>query len=269
MSEAAATTGEVELQSSGSVYRSALVAEKRLGSAGFVIAALLLHAGAVAAGWYLPKLLDHPVSLRKPVIARLVAQGTPRPKGQLPKKERPPPPAAEPAPAPSIASTKPSSLPAPTRSARTSSKSTSHTPSRRELMERALARAGAQSDTSRIRDELPLAEREGLPEGSPQGTAATAEEGDKYFTAVHDAILANYVLPSVISERERLYLKATLVAFIGPDGSLLRHQILKPSGNALFDQALELALQKTKLPAPPAELVRSLRNDGVELNFKP
>jgi colicin import membrane protein len=253
-----------------SVYRSALVAEKRMGIAGFIAAAVALHVVAVAAALLLPKLLQSDVQLRKPVIARLVARGKPRPKNQLPRKETAGGPQALPQPE-SVPAVKPSKLAAPVRTSRpTRAKPPPRKqPTRQELMQRALAMAAGNSDTAAREEERPNAEREGLPEGSAQGTASTAEVGDKYFTEVHDAILQNYVLPSVISERERLYLKATLVAFIGPDGALLRHQVSKPSGNALFDQALELALKKTKLPAPPPELVKSLRDDGVELNFKP
>jgi len=86
---------------------------------------------------------------------------------------------------------------------------------------------------------------------------------------VHDAILENYVVPSVISERERLYLAASVVAFIGADGRILKHEFQKKSGNGFFDQALELAIQKTRLPAPPPDLARSLRDSGVVLNFRP
>lgn len=250
---------------SESVHRSALVADKRVAVSGFAAAAVALHVAVVAAALYLPKLLEGGVKVRKPVIARLVAQGKPRPKGQLPRKEAPPPAAAA-APA-SVPASSTSKVAPPAKS--TPAKRPTRQPTRQELMQRALAMAGATAGSTRSREQAPAAEREGLPEGSPEGSATDPQVGEKYFSEVHEAILANYVLPSVISERERMYLKATLVAFIGPDGSLLRHQILKPSGNALFDQALELAVKKTKLPAPPAELQKNLRDEGVELNFKP
>jgi len=254
-----------------SVHRSALVADNRMPTSGFAIAAVIGHALLIAAALVLPKLLEKPVTLRKPVIARLVAQGKPRPKGALPRKETPPPPAASAPAPPSAPALSPSTAPSKTAKTMPGKAPPRKTqPSRQELMRRALANAaGAVDNSPRPRDELPLSEREGLPEGSPQGTATDPQVGEKYFSEVHEAILANYVLPSVISERERLYLKASLLAFIGADGSLIKHSILKPSGNALFDQALEAALQKTKLPAPPAELQRSLRDEGVELNFKP
>jgi outer membrane biosynthesis protein TonB len=73
----------------------------------------------------------------------------------------------------------------------------------------------------------------------------------------------------VISERERLYLAASVLAYIGGDGSILRHDFQKKSGNDFFDQALELAIRRTKLPPPPPDLARSLRDNGVVLNFRP
>jgi TonB family protein len=253
----------------GSVYRSELVAERSIGTSGFVVAAVALHAAAFLSALYLPKLLGHSVELRKPVIAHLVALGKPRKKGNLPHKEQPPPPAATTAP-PSVPSAKPE--PPSAKSRMTTRKPAPKQPSRQDLMERALAMASGQSDVAaRRQEEKPVepVEREGTAEGSPQGTAATAEIGDKYFSAVHEAILANYIVPSVISERERLFLKATLVARIGGDGALIDYKVVKPSGNDLFDAALELAVKKTKLPPPPPEIAQSLRTDGVELNFKP
>ena len=86
---------------------------------------------------------------------------------------------------------------------------------------------------------------------------------------MHDAILENYAVPSVISERERLFLSATVLAWIGPGGQILKHEFQKKSGNAFFDQALELAIQRARLPPPPSDLARSLRDTGVVLNFRP
>ena len=132
-------------------------------------------------------------------------------------------------------------------------------------MDRALAHAAGHAES----EDKPDPERPGQATGSTQGTAESSEEGDAYFTAVHDAILEHYVVPSVISERERLYLSATVVAFIGKDGQILKHDLQKKSGNTFFDQALERAIQQTRLPPPPADLARSLRDEGIVLNFKP
>jgi len=249
-------------------YRSLLKPDPRSGgtASGFV-AAVVLHALVIGSAVVLPKLFDKPHPLRKPVIAHIVALGKPRDKALLPRKEAPPPPApaAASVPAPSRPEAPSPARPKTTRPAITPPAA----PSRAEMMRRALAGV---SKTSRgaESDEKPDPDREGSPTGSPEGTATTAEEGDKYFTEVHDAIQANYVVPSVISERERMYLNATVVVYVGPDGTIAKNVMTKASGNSFFDQALLLAIQKTgKLPAPPPELRKIARDDGLELNFRP
>jgi len=238
---------------SENIHKSVLALTARTGVSPAIGLAVVLHAAVFGAAFYLPRLFDRPPPLRKPIIAHMVALGRPRDPHLLPRKESAPPAAAA-APASKPATSAAPSVPAAPR----------HVPSRRELMERALARAAGKASA-----EPPDPERAGAPTGSPEGTAQSAEEGDAYFTAVHDAILENYVVPSVISERERLYLSASVLAWIGPGGQILKHEFQKKSGNAFFDQALELAIQRTKLPPPPAEIAKSLRDTGVVLNFKP
>lgn len=224
------------------------------GLPGFALA-IGLHALVFGAAIVLPRWFDHTPPLRKPIIARMVALGKPRDQHLLPRKESSPP-AASSAPSPiSVPSKMPTAPAAPRKKE----------PTRQELMERAIARAAGKAEPK----EEPDPERAGSATGSPEGSAQSAEEGDAYFTAVHDAILEHYVVPSVISERERLYLEARVIAWIGPSGQILKHQFEKKSGNSFFDQALELAIQRTKLPPPPADLAKSLRDTGVVLNFKP
>jgi colicin import membrane protein len=246
-------------------YRSLLRPDPRSrGTGAGFAAAVVLHALVIGSAFFLPQLFDKPHPLRKPVIAHIVALGKPREAQLLPRKPSPPPPAAAEPPsrpeAPAAPAVKtapgPARKPAPQR-----------TLSREELMQRAIA--GATSKRANPAEEKPDPDREGSPTGSPEGTSATAEEGDKYFTEVHDAIQANYVVPSVISERERMYLTATVVVYVAPDGSIVKNVITKPSGNSFFDQALVLAIQRTKLPAPPPELRKLARDDGLELNFRP
>lgn len=240
-----------------SVNKSVLALEPRTPALPGLSLAIAFHAVVFGSALILPRFFDRPPPLRKPIIARLVALGKPRDRHLLPRKDSPPPPAPSSARAPvaPLAPGKAMSQPA-----------QKHAPTRQELMQRALARAMGHAEP---KDAEPDPERAGSATGSPEGTAQSAEEGDAYFTAVHDAILENYVVPSVISERERLYLAASVVAFIGRDGQILKHEFQKKSGNAFFDQALELAIQRTKLPPPPADLAKSLRDGGVVLNFKP
>jgi colicin import membrane protein len=250
------------------LHGSALLAQPRVALTPGVLLAVLLHALVFGGALLAPRYFDRTPTLRKPIIARLVALGKPRDAKLLPRKEAPAPPApaarTSPAPVaplapPSVASKPGLAPPAPPKP---------RAPTRQELMDRALAKATGHAPPTESR-EKPDPDRPGQANGSAAGTAETAEAGERYFTEVHDAILANYVVPSVISERERLYLSATVVAWIKADGSLLRHQLQKASGNHFFDEALEIAIQKTRLPPPPPELARSLRDEGLALNFKP
>ena len=256
------------------LHGSALCATPRVALTPGVLLAVALHV-LVLGGALLAPHFDRAPPLRKPILAKLVALGKPRDAKLLPRKESPPPPAPaapnSPAPvaplAPPAAPSKPGLAPAaPVLPAPQAHKF--RAPTRQELMDRALAKATGHAPPS-ASTEKPDPDRAGQANGSAAGTAETAEAGEKYFTEVHDAILENYVVPSVISERERLYLSATIVAWIKADGSLLKHELQKRSGNHFFDEALEVAVQKTRLPPPPPELARSLRDEGVALNFKP
>ena len=251
-------------------HGSALLATPRVALTPGVLLAVALHVLVLGGALLAPRYFDRPPPLRKPILARLVALGKPRDTKLLPRKESPPPPAppasSSPAPVAPLAPPSPSSKPGPAMKAPALPKP--RAPTRRELMERALAQVTGHAPPTKSR-EKPDPDRAGQADGSVSGTAETAEAGEKYFTEVHDAILANYVVPSVISERERLYLSATMVAWIKADGSLLRHELQIKSGNHFFDEALELAIQRTRLPAPPPELARSLRDEGLALNFKP
>ncbi len=261
-----AEAGPLSTPASTRVYRSALNAEERVGLGSGLVLAIGLHALLIAAALILPRFFDKPVQHRAVIMARLVALGKARDPHLLPRKESPPPAAAAPAPGPVLPPpAKPST--APTRPGPAPSRAAPRAPTRQELMERALARAAGKAVAEP--KQLPDPERAGDESGSSSGTSAVAEAGERYFTEVHDAIAANYAVPSVISERERLYLTATVIAYIGATGALLRHELQKKSGNHFFDEALEQAIKNTRLPPPPPELVKSLRDEGVALNFKP
>ena len=253
-------------------HGSALLAEPRVAVTPGALLAVALHVVVLGGALIAPRYFDRAPPLRKPILARMVALGKPRDAKLLPRKEVPPPPApaahSSPAPVAPLAAPAPSSKPGHAPPAPPKPRA----PTRRELMDRALAQVTGHPPPSHSHSpsrEKPDPDRAGQANGSAAGTAETAEAGERYFTEVHDAILANYVVPSVISERERLYLSATVVAWIKADGSLLRHELQKKSGNHFFDEALELAVKKTRLPPPPPELARSLHDEGLALNFKP
>jgi outer membrane biosynthesis protein TonB len=250
------------------VYRSELDAPERTSARGPVLLAAGLHAALIVSALVVPKLFGGPAPLRKPIIARLVAQGKPRDQKLMPRKEEPPPPpAAAPRSAPDLgAPPAPAARSTPAK-APPAAAPKPRAPSREELMQKALASVSASPD--RERSKAPPEERECDTAGSPDGTAATAEEGDLYFAKVQAEILSHYTIPSIISERERMALKAVIVAWIAPDGKLVRYQFDRRSGNAQFDSALERAIKASRIPAPPPERAKAIRDEGVALEFTP
>jgi outer membrane biosynthesis protein TonB len=253
---------------SESSHKSVLALQPRTSASAGLVLAVIFHVVVLGAAFVLPQMLDKTHALQKPIMVKMMPLGKPRDQKLLPRKESAAPVAASPAPmvAPALTPSPAASKPAP------SLKPEAPAPrplTRQQLMERALASAGKKASSEPRSKEAPDPERNGSEKGSVSGTATSAEEGDEYFSAAHDAIQENYVVPSVINERERMYLTATVLAYIGPQGQILKHEFLKKSGNAVFDQALEFAIQRTKLPPPPAGMARELRDTGVTLNFKP
>ena len=247
-----------------SVYRSQLDAPPRVRLPGPALVAIAAHVVLLVAAMVLPKFFDRPQPLQKPIMVKQIQLGKPRDQKLMPRMD---PPAAAPPPSPGVSiPPTPSKEAAPAKDPKPSPPRPKQ-PSREELMERALAQAtkGVESDRHQIKPE----EREGAENGSALGNSATAEEGDQYFTEVQQAILANYVLPSIISERERMSLKATVDAWIARDGTIVKYQFEQRSGNRFFDDALELAIKRTHVPPPPADRAAAIARDGVALVFTP
>jgi len=209
---------------------------------------------------------------QKPIVAKLVRLGEKRPEQWLPRRDVPPPEAAPaapdavpvPAPAPSAPAQKSVALPAPKLAPKPSPpRPASATPGGKGSD--ALSRA---MDRVRKDDKLASKERWGDPSGVPQGDATDASEGDRYLGLVTQALQSSYRLPATLSEQERIYLHATVVLTIEPDGRVSSFRFERRSGNAAFDQALEHAVRESRLPPPPPELRQRYRTIGLGVNFK-
>lgn len=188
---------------------------------------------------------------QKPIVAKLVRLGETRPEAFLPRKEEaPPPPTAPPAipvPGPAAKAPSPPVKPGPA-------------PARPDPLASAL---------NRIRREQALGAppRYGDPTGSPEGEASDVEEGDRYLALATQALKASYRLPSTLSEKDRMLLKATVVLSVEPDGRISGFRFEQRSGNASFDEALERAIRQTRLPPPPAEMRERYRSVGLGVHF--
>lgn len=214
--------------------------------------------------WALARRPPPPIDLeQKPIIAKLVRLGEKKPEEWLPRKDAaptPPPPAAAPV-AVAAAAPVPPRPAAPAPAAKPPPKpaapSAEGKPGGTSLAS-ILSRVERQVEQSRY----------GAPDGDPSGDSETGSEGDRYLALVVRELKASYRVPATISERERLYLKGTIVLFIEPDGRLARWRFEARSGNGAFDDALERTLRQTRLPPPPTALRELYRSTGLQVIFQ-
>lgn len=242
---------------------SALGRRDRLWPAAAISA--LLHVIVVA--WGIARRPPPPLDLeQKPIVAKLVRIGEKRPEQWLPRKEAAAPPPAPPAPvaapAPVPVAVKPSApapgaKPAPPRAAQPPAPAAAGRPGGTTLAS-VLSKVQRDADQSRWGD----------PDGDPSGDSDTGSEGDRYLALVVRELKARYRVPATISDRERLYLKGTIVLYIEADGRLARWTFETRSGNGAFDDALDRTLRQTRLPPPPAELRELYRSTGLQVIFQ-
>ena len=191
----------------------------------------------------------------KAMITKLVRLGEEKPKNWLPDKKLA---SAQPAPKTPAPSTKAS----PDTSAKSPKKSAAKDYSKD--MKKALAALGSSDD--KPSKETP----QGSPDGDPDGDALIAELGNAYYTQVYKQVKQNYAVPEIISERERMFLAATVVIKLDERGNLMGDlEWEKRSGNDVFDSAIANAIKKSApFPAPPKELVDKYKTEGIGMNFR-
>jgi colicin import membrane protein len=216
-----------------------------------VLASVVFHALVVA--WALARRPPPPIDLaQKPIIAKLVRLGEKRPEEWMPRKDAPPPP-PPPAPAPVAA-------PAPGRPAVPTPKAPAK-PAPPSAPAASLA--SILSKVQRQADQ----QRWGDPSGDESGDSDSGSEGDRYLALVRNALQGAYVVPATISERERMYLKATVVLFVESNGKVLDYRFETRSGNPAYDAALERAIRAVRLPPPPPDMRDQFRRGGFGVNF--
>ena len=218
----------------------------------------------------------------KPIAAKLVRLGEERDPRLLPRKQASPPPpppqqAAPPEPPSEPPPPEPSSPKAavPLKEASpeppqepTTPEPRPSTPERSDPadLDAAIRRVLGDVDPDARPDDGPIY---GSPDGDPYGDAAQASEGDRYLALVIRALRENYRVPSIIPERERMFLNATVVIFVGPNGNILRREMERPSGNPHFDAALMRAVDAASpLPPPPRGWAARFEREGLGVNFR-
>ncbi|MBI5068488.1 MAG: TonB C-terminal domain-containing protein [Deltaproteobacteria bacterium] len=200
---------------------------------------------------------------QKPIVAKLVRLGEKRPEHLLPRKEEPPPSSGQPEAAPVPAPPGPAPTPAPAAPARPSPPRPATAPPR-----------GARTDAlasalSRLKREPVRGSAGGDPSGDPLGDSSDGEAGDRYLALAQRALHETYRIPSTINERDLLHLRATVILYLLPDGTVTRWSFESRSGNGAFDDALERAIRQARLPPPPAELRERYRSQGLGVRFVP
>lgn len=200
---------------------------------------------------------------QKPIVARLVRLGEKRPENLLPRKE--PDAAGRPEAPPTAAPAPPAPAPAP----KAAPAARAPPPPKPRTAPPAAGRPDAfAAALSRIRREKVLTpDTSGSPDGDPSGDASSGEAGDRYLSLVQRALRETYRLPSTISERDQVGLRATVVLYVEPDGRISRWAFESRSGSQAFDDALDRAIRQARLPPPPAELRERYRTVGLGVRF--
>lgn len=234
-----------------------------------VLVSAAVHVGLM--GWALARRAGPEIDLsQKPIVAKLVRLGEKRPEQWLPRKPTEAPPAATtPQPVPI-----PAAQPQPTKKTEAApvAKPTPAAP-KPTAVSRGPSKAGRTdvlaSVMSKMQKDRSRDPVYGDPSGDPLGTAEEAGAGDQYLALVERALRESYTLPATLSERDRLYLKATVVLYLDADGTVLRYAFETRSGNPSFDSALERAIRAARLPPPPAELAQRYRTEGLGVLYRP
>ncbi|GAB4294558.1 MAG: hypothetical protein Kow0090_09340 [Myxococcota bacterium] len=223
----------------------------------FLALSLLFHFGVViGAVAFSSRSKATPIIKEKPIVAKLVRLGEKKPPGQLPRIPTSPPPEE-----------KTINLAGKEEKKETKKEETAGVrkeQSREKDLWAALNKVEQQYKRSG-RPEVP----EGDPYGSPYGTASEAREGDRYLMAIEQKVRGAWEIPSIIPERERLYLKATVVMYIDAQGKLLKVEMETASGNRYFDNSLVTAIkQASPFPPPPAGFAAKYQKEGIGVNFR-
>ena len=263
------------LSSPMSEHESVLATKARVGLTPGIVVSILAHLAVFGGAWAFT-LLQPAAAPKKFIAAHLVARGKPATKGALPTKAASAPLRPNVAPSPGQPPPSPSGVPQPRAAPSKTATAAAAEKTIQQRMDEVLK--GVKSETPSGSRPAPFAvqnpnaatsyEQQGVANGSDVGTDTTGEIVNTYGSECEEAIRRNYFPPNVISERERMFLKTEVTVSVGPDGSMLGYKITKPSGNSIFDSAVEGALRKTHLPPPPPEL-RELVRAGLGIVFSP
>jgi outer membrane biosynthesis protein TonB len=114
-------------------------------------------------------------------------------------------------------------------------------------------------------------EEEGDPQGIEEGTETEAKAGDLYRGQLVSFFRHGWTIPSTLGDTSKLTTRARVEITSGRHVG--EHEIIKASGNPLFDQSVEdrfneLRSQGTTLPEPPPEVASQFSGTwSLDVNF--
>lgn len=218
----------------------------------------ILVGSAVVHGLVVVGLFVSGVAQSKPTIppknfiaTKLVRLGKPREEKLLPRKPKPPP------------QTKKAAV-APQAKPRTPAKRTHTGPSEE------------QRNKARLSDLLNRLKSDDEPEGRQDGSRdgevsdlTRAIIGNKFATEVERCLRSNYAIEGIDPARV-IGRTATVLVKVGPDGKFIDWAIEQASGLKAFDRAVRRAVRQCGKVSPPPDPIREqVKEDGIELVFKP
>lgn len=120
-----------------------------------------------------------------------------------------------------------------------------------------------------IKDRIGEPLDEGHEQGSKLGTDITGRLKADYNDLLKAKVERAYVLPTTLSDEERIRLWTNLFIKVGDSGELLDAKLSPSSGNAAFDSAVLAAAKKAApFPPPPIQL-RDFYRQGVGMKVCP
>ena len=84
-----------------------------------------------------------------------------------------------------------------------------------------------------------------------------------------DGAVTRETVSETIPADERIRLRTVVRLRVARDGNLVSVDVVKPSGNALYDNAVLTAVKRAEPFSPPPEHLRDLLKRGVSMEFEP
>lgn len=210
-----------------------------------VVASLVLHLTAFAAWAFLPERARPAVDIDEAVVkTRLVKLGKPRDEKLLPRLPTSPPP-------PSVQKQGP---PDPTKTPPADEKPAAPDqakPSAADILDRFKSDNAQKSLKDLINNRIGEATDEGQEHGDKDGSALDGEITQSYFARMTARIQNAMQVSSVLTDEEKLRLRAELCLKVADDGTVSDVRV-KSSGNPVFDADVTAAARRASpVPAPP------------------